>query len=472
MQRKLKYIFAPIMDEQNVLLSTEVELFAEALETFEITDIASARWHTQHEHIEKLNMQAILNATRNEEEYVKEAIIQCEKLPVLVSQLITTEIWRQQIFNELIRMKFDAKITFSIYFYHEACIINLLETLMFHEEICTSFDDYLLDLIDYSYRILVEMIHRLQQKELRHHQSKSSSKNNQMDDRSVTSESMKELVSQEESLRFDMAMKILSIVRYVSDCLPKLPISVTSRLLDNFDFVLLLVEVMELKPWEKMQTDGSFQRYIEGKWQNIKTEDRFIINKTEGQVWLALYQLLLSPHCVQKYEYTEYKKNRITKLRSYMNDVILDQMPNLIDLQRFLEQLSFMEPPLVKKQLVIEQVTVLYERIINKYKGRWHEIAEKQANTVLNPDDTEARKQALRWADTMNFDILESFINESPKCAICGHPATKRCSRCQREWYCRRECQVQHWPKHKPICEMLHELSKNQSSESESTIVS
>ena len=43
-----------------------------------------------------------------------------------------------------------------------------------------------------------------------------------------------------------------------------------------------------------------------------------------------------------------------------------------------------------------------------------------------------------RWADTYNFDVLESLISDPPKCAICGQEATKRCSRCQNEWYCRR----------------------------------
>ena len=41
-------------------------------------------------------------------------------------------------------------------------------------------------------------------------------------------------------------------------------------------------------------------------------------------------------------------------------------------------------------------------------------------------------------ADTYNLDVLESLITEPPKCAVCGQPAAKRCSRCQNEWYCRR----------------------------------
>ena len=42
-----------------------------------------------------------------------------------------------------------------------------------------------------------------------------------------------------------------------------------------------------------------------------------------------------------------------------MNEVLLDQIPSLIDLQRYLEQLSIMEPPAMKKDIILEQVSCL-----------------------------------------------------------------------------------------------------------------
>lgn len=42
--------------------------------------LKSYRWSQQHEYIEKLNMQAVLNATSNEDEYVKEFLISHEKV--------------------------------------------------------------------------------------------------------------------------------------------------------------------------------------------------------------------------------------------------------------------------------------------------------------------------------------------------------------------------------------------------------
>lgn len=67
-------------DDQNVLLSTEVDAYVEALDVFELDDIGKPKWHTQHEYIEKLNMQAILDANRNTHEYVREAIVSNDKV--------------------------------------------------------------------------------------------------------------------------------------------------------------------------------------------------------------------------------------------------------------------------------------------------------------------------------------------------------------------------------------------------------
>ena len=42
-----------------------------------------------------------------------------------------------------------------------------------------------------------------------------------------------------------------------------------------------------------------------------------------------------------------------------MNEMLLDQLPVLVEMQRYLEQLSMMEPPAVKKELLLEQVFTL-----------------------------------------------------------------------------------------------------------------
>jgi hypothetical protein len=66
-----------------VLLSTEVELYVQALEPFSIDQIASQRWSSQREMIEKLNMQAVVSASSNETEYVKDALVTYEKVSLV-----------------------------------------------------------------------------------------------------------------------------------------------------------------------------------------------------------------------------------------------------------------------------------------------------------------------------------------------------------------------------------------------------
>lgn len=44
--------------------------------------------------------------------------------------------------------------------YHEATVANLLETTMFYREVCEAADDSVLDLVDYCYRKLTQLVAR------------------------------------------------------------------------------------------------------------------------------------------------------------------------------------------------------------------------------------------------------------------------------------------------------------------------
>lgn len=77
---------------------------------------------------------------------------------------------------------------------------------------------------------------------------------------------------------------------------------------------MLLVQSLELSMWSRVEKDGKIFKYIENKWKLIPLNERNQLTKTEGQVWISLYELLLSPNCVSKYDYTDYKKNQILKV--------------------------------------------------------------------------------------------------------------------------------------------------------------
>ncbi|KAG7244715.1 hypothetical protein INR49_029734 [Caranx melampygus] len=143
--------------EPSVILPVEAEAFVQSLETFSVREVGSARWFRQHEYIEKLNMQAILNASAMHDEFVKELLVSYGKIPVLVHEIILTEVWKQKVFPILCQLQdFNPKTTFHLYMviHHEATIINLLETIMFHMDSCEAADDSVLDLVDYCHRKL------------------------------------------------------------------------------------------------------------------------------------------------------------------------------------------------------------------------------------------------------------------------------------------------------------------------------
>ncbi|KAG8436162.1 hypothetical protein GDO86_007314 [Hymenochirus boettgeri] len=438
-----------------ILLYGEAEGMVKSLQTFTVRDVGSGGWFKQHEYIEKLNMQAILNASAGQEEMIKDLLVSHGKSSILIHELISVEIWKLKVFPVLCQLQdFHPKSTFPLYMviHHEATIINLLETILYHKEVCESTEDFALDLIDYCHRKLTLLA------------SQSSTGIKPIQDRLLPqttsdSSSLEELKQQTESLEFDIALKCLSVLRYFTDHTDSLPISVTNRLLNTHNLPCLLVELLQRFPWSRRQ-NGHLQKYENSRWFPVPDEDQLKMTKLDGQAWISLYNLLLRPECQQKYNINSFTKGQLLKLRSFLTEVVVDQLPNLIELQRFLSHLSVVEPAPPKKEFILEQVPEVWDSIIKENSGKWKAVAKYQVKHVFSPSDEDLRSQAKRWTQTYNMDVMETLIPDKRKCSSCGSEATKRCSRCQTEWYCNRECQVKHWQKHKKACDLVSEAMK------------
>ncbi|NWR74619.1 ZMY10 protein, partial [Centropus unirufus] len=383
------------------------------------------RWLQQHESVEKLNMHAILSASVGEEQLLTELLVTYAKIPVLIGELISVEIWKHKIFPVLCRLEdFKPRSTFPIYMVlrHEASIINLLETAFFHKEICKSSEDSIVDLIDYCHRKLTLLA--------------AWGANKQGATLAVVVPPQ-ELQKQDETMEFEISLKALSVLRLITDQVESLSLSALTRLLNTHNLPCLLVQLVECCPWSYWEA-GKLKKFENGVWYVVPPEDQVKMTKLDGQVWIALLNLLLSPECQRKYHLNGFNKSQLLKLRPFLTDILIDQLPNLMQMQRFLSYLAVTEPAPPKKDLILEQVPIIRDRILKQNAGKWEAIAKHQVKHIFSPTEEELKLQACRWAQTYSLDMMEALIPDKPRCGMCGVEAAKRCSRCQNEWYCTR----------------------------------
>ncbi|XP_068838708.1 zinc finger MYND domain-containing protein 10 isoform X2 [Capricornis sumatraensis] len=427
------------MGDLELLLPGEADVLVRGLRSFQLRDMGSRGWNQQHENLEKLNMQAILDATASQGEPIQELLVTHGKIPTLVEELIAVEMWKQKVFPVLCKLEdFKPQNTFPIYMvlHHEASIINLLETVFFHKEVCESAEDTVLDLVDYCHRKLTLLVAQ-------------SGRGAPPEEESQYSSPMQELQKQAELMEFEIALKALSVLRYITDCV------------DRWANQWCVLWPMQLGHSKSMQClypicwflfPGKLQQFESGCWHTVTPSEQQKLSKLDGQVWIALYNLLLSPEARARYCLTSFARGQLLKLRAFLTDTLLDQLPNLSDLQGFLAHLALTEAQPPKKDLVLEQIPEIWERLERENKGKWQAIAKHQLRHVFSPSEQDLRLQARRWAETYRLDVLEAVAPERPRCAYCSAEASKRCSRCQNEWYCCRECQVKHWEKHGKAC--------------------
>eukprot|EP00472_Partenskyella_glossopodia_P006242 CAMPEP_0197521582 /NCGR_PEP_ID=MMETSP1318-20131121/6847_1 /TAXON_ID=552666 /ORGANISM="Partenskyella glossopodia, Strain RCC365" /LENGTH=587 /DNA_ID=CAMNT_0043073635 /DNA_START=67 /DNA_END=1830 /DNA_ORIENTATION=+ len=430
---------------------------------FSVEEVGSKAWMRQHNLVEQLNIQAHQNALTRHDEYVVEALLNEDKIPTLIHHLLATEAWREKIFP-LMHKEIQGSAAIKVYvaLYHEATICNLLEVLLFHSNACESGGDAMCELAEYCYRKLL----RLSTKAIV--PPKPEGKLDLKQVSAMESESEADALSKQvEDISFSTAMSCITLMRFLTEHVHMLPVSVPRQLLDNLDVLMVLVPLMEASPWQRRSSSG-IEKYVENKWMKIERKDRFRLSKIEAQVWLSIYNLLMDKGCRTLYDFTNYRKEVLMRLKRYMNDLLKDQLPILKDLQRLLEELSLMKMPAPAKPLhLVVPVSLIRESIYmsastkkDRTEDEWSQIAKSQLAGPFSANHKDRAEEMRALAETYGGGVMEALI-EDPKCARCGKPATNRCSRCQHEWYCSRKCQLKSWKKHKTACGLLASAISN-----------
>ncbi|KAF4321086.1 hypothetical protein BBO99_00002127 [Phytophthora kernoviae] len=366
-----------VFGAQYLVLPTEAEEIVERLKEQTPEQVGrSTSWLEYHHAMEKLNLQAHQSAQHKQDNFVVESLLTFDKFPTIISNLLSLELWKGNILP-LLRCQDQDAASLRLYFvvYHEATLTNLFEVAFYHEHVVESLtDDLLLELVDYCMRKLSWLIgfprERIAQVTSFH---KSGSELVQM--------------MQAQSPREELEPERLHV----------LSLSVVSRILDKHDALLTLVALVENPPWtHKMtvklpnQTDGGEQetktevkwkKFVDQKWVFVEPGDLLALTTTEAQVWLAIYYLLCTKSAREHYEVTQYRKAQLLRIRKYLNELLVDQLPLLADVQRYLDELSIVQvgstSVLGKNGLVMEAVPYLRDNIVRNFRQRYTELARE-----------------------------------------------------------------------------------------------
>lgn len=352
-----------------------------------------------------------------------------DKVKVLIYDLVLSTVWKADILP-LVRTHLETMAGSGAYILvsHEAQVANFLEVLLYHRAAVEAAGDYLVDLIDYCYTKLLPLI------SLRTDLATEGGLDQQLSD-----------------TEFSLGIVSLSLLRFITDHLQGMPISLIQSLVEECDIFCLLVPILEKKPWIKSTQRGKLI-FENQEWQPYT--DTAKIPKTEAQVWLTIYSLFMNEDVRRKYDLNSYRRGNLLRLRKFLNEVVVDQIPVLGALHRALEEMSLMgeSNAATMSSFSVQQLPELRTRI--RAGKDWVEIAAYQKRELLIESE-ETRREDMQLL-LQGFNYLEN----DPTCARCKSDASSRCSKCHSEWYCSRKCQVEDWPTHKQICKVLAQTPK------------
>jgi len=452
----------------DVLTNFEAEDIISKLPKLSLEEFGSEKMIKKHNNIERVNMQSIKNALLGGEDFILETFVQFEKIKDLISELYLSWGFKKYIYPKIDKeiLEINSVKTYII-LYHEAVIVNLLENFFFHVTACTTADEHIVDMIEYCYDYTSKLINV--NKKVEEKKDKNFETNKELSEQEEMNLKIKDL-------DLNIGLSSISILRYITDHLNQLPFPVRHHMMDIKDIPMILVALMEYKPWIRriskntsiqsqtrtLKEDESYEEeiYENNKWVKLSSLGSKL-PKIEAQIWICLYNLFMNQDNTKKYEITEFRKSNLLRLRKYMNDNLFDQIPPLQQMYRALEEMSLMNcsSSTTNNPFIVEMIPTLYNNMNQgkKNEAYYNEVAKKILENSFENSDKKRDMDLI--SEIYNFDNIEYFMDD-PKCANCGKDASNRCSRCKSEWYCGKDCQKLCWKKHKEFCQKITELNK------------
>lgn len=310
--------------ETNAVHPEEIDFFVQAVREFQVDEIGGVSWLEAHERLMKLNQQAVIEASGGREEVVKELLIIQDKLPKLVHEAYCILVWRTKVLVKILKGR-EIPATFFLYtiLYHEMTAISLLETALYHENSCEALGDTVVDLIDYCVHGVTQLIGLCH---AGYHQQKLE----------VGEELTPavELENQKNEILFNIGIKSITILSYLMDKMTTLSVSAARRVTQTHDVPCLISEVLALRPW--LRRIKSFEKFIDGKWRPVEGDEILKVTKVEAQSWFCLRSIMFTRQTFEGYEINSFRQRELGKCSGLLNDVILDQIPPMVELKQFL----------------------------------------------------------------------------------------------------------------------------------------
>jgi len=431
------------IDMMAVVSVDEVERIVDSLESYSVEEVGSSSFlYTYGYQVERLSMQAHItaqqqqqhggsNSEHHDDEYVVEQILASGKLTVLIRTLLAVEAWRLYVLQEqeqdegqggsslASQMAQHGNALRCAFILHvETTLVGLLNLILYRRESCEQMDgEAAVALVDYCSRSMASLAIPVSENEMVRRQKEPATAID------MTARSrLEEMRDARLDTEYRTAVSAISLARYLCEHFDSLVLGAQTRILDTHDFLVMMTPLIDEPPWTRRRkilkggmTVVVWEKYMDYKWTEVPASDLLEITKCEAQCWLTIFHLTCNSVCKKQYGLNVFRKEQLLRLRKYLNDIVLDQLPVLVDVMRYMDELSLMSVPESVtghgSALLMQQVPMMRDVLI---RGRdWTKVAQQQFDDIFSTV-TDATDLDLKLISSVyqNSDVEQTIMGQ------------------------------------------------------------